>query len=275
MSEEPPTDPNGPAETPSSERKFLSVRQAAFIGVGAMVGAGIFALLGAAGEVAGAAVWLSFLLAGVVAGLQGYSFAKLGARYPSAGVSSRFSQPTQELLFTLSDSLKYKEDAMNRLKVAASTLMLYCSQDSEPKQRSAPMGDTVFSSVAAFCPRGACRSLASLLLAFGAMAVFFGGPVSVAKDSKGHTVLPAPSSGKAIVCIYRTYRFTGSSSHDEIFVNGDHLGKLLSSEYEFTEVAPGTVVISGFPKEYYGSVIMSAMAAAKSSQAERTRAGPV
>jgi hypothetical protein len=28
--------------------------------VGAMVGAGIFALLGAAGEVAGAAVWLSF-----------------------------------------------------------------------------------------------------------------------------------------------------------------------------------------------------------------------
>lgn len=67
------------------ERKFLTVRQAAFIGVGAMVGAGIFALLGAAGAVAGAAVWLSFLLAGVVAGLQGYSFAKLGARYPTAG----------------------------------------------------------------------------------------------------------------------------------------------------------------------------------------------
>lgn len=63
----------------------LTVRQAAFIGVGAMVGAGIFSLLGAAGEVAGAAVWLSFLLAGVVAGLQGYSFGKLGARYPSAG----------------------------------------------------------------------------------------------------------------------------------------------------------------------------------------------
>jgi amino acid transporter len=61
----------------------LGVRQAAFIGVGAMVGAGIFALLGAAGEVAGAAVWVSFLLAGVVAGLQGYSFAKFGARYPS------------------------------------------------------------------------------------------------------------------------------------------------------------------------------------------------
>jgi amino acid transporter len=66
-------------------RGTLSVRQAAFIGVGSMVGAGIFALLGTTGEVAGSAVWISFLLAGGVAALQGYSFAKLGARYPSAG----------------------------------------------------------------------------------------------------------------------------------------------------------------------------------------------
>lgn len=63
----------------------LTVRQAAFIGVGAMVGAGIFSLLGPAGGVAGAAVWVSFLIAGAIAGLQGYSFAKFGARYPTAG----------------------------------------------------------------------------------------------------------------------------------------------------------------------------------------------
>ena len=63
----------------------ITTRQAAFIGVGAMVGAGIFALLGTAGAVAGAAVWVSFLIAGAIAGLQGYSFAKLGSRYPSAG----------------------------------------------------------------------------------------------------------------------------------------------------------------------------------------------
>lgn len=41
---------------PATSNRYLTVRQAAFIGVGAMVGAGIFALLGAAGEVAGAAV---------------------------------------------------------------------------------------------------------------------------------------------------------------------------------------------------------------------------
>jgi amino acid transporter len=72
-------------ETEARSATRLSVRQAAFIGVGSMVGAGIFSLLGSAGVVAGAAVWLSFLLAGVVAVLQGYSFAKLGARYPTAG----------------------------------------------------------------------------------------------------------------------------------------------------------------------------------------------
>jgi amino acid transporter len=85
MKQESRRDDGDPAPAPppgTQEKKYLSVRQAAFIGVGAMVGAGIFALLGAAGEVAGAAVWLSFLLAGIVAGLQGYSFAKLGARYP-------------------------------------------------------------------------------------------------------------------------------------------------------------------------------------------------
>ena len=73
------------AVEPAAPDKHLSIRQAAFIGVGGMVGAGIFALLGAAGSVAGSAVWLSFLLAGAIAFLQGYSFAKLGARYPSAG----------------------------------------------------------------------------------------------------------------------------------------------------------------------------------------------
>jgi amino acid transporter len=63
----------------------VTVRGAVFLGIGAMVGAGIFALLGEAGAVAGSAVWLSFLLAGVVATLLGYTVVKLGVRYPSSG----------------------------------------------------------------------------------------------------------------------------------------------------------------------------------------------
>ena len=71
-------------------RGQIGVFDAAFLGVGAMVGAGIFALLGEAGTIAGSAVWLSFLIAGVIAMLQGYSFVKLGTRYPSQGGTIEF-----------------------------------------------------------------------------------------------------------------------------------------------------------------------------------------
>jgi hypothetical protein len=136
------------------------------------------------------------------------------------------------------------------------------------------MRKTTFSGFAVFCLRGACGSLASLLLAFSAIAFFFTGPISVAQDSKTPAVLPVPSAGKAIVCIYRTYRFTGSASHDELFVNDTHLAKLLNSEYAFIEVPPGTVVIAGLPKMYHGSITMSVGAAlndARKKENERAR----
>lgn len=69
----------------ATEKKTMTLRGAIFLGIGSMVGAGIFALFGEAGTIAGAAVWVSFLIGGIIALLQGYSFAKLGAKYPSAG----------------------------------------------------------------------------------------------------------------------------------------------------------------------------------------------
>lgn len=71
--------------TKKSAPAALSTRGAVFLGVGAMVGAGIFALLGQAGAYAGAAVWLSFLLAGLMSTALGYAMVKLGMRYPSSG----------------------------------------------------------------------------------------------------------------------------------------------------------------------------------------------
>ena len=71
------------AEAPARGR--MSVRGAAFLGIGSMVGAGIFALLGQAAVFAGSAVWLSFLLAGLVTTLLAYNVVKLGIRYPSEG----------------------------------------------------------------------------------------------------------------------------------------------------------------------------------------------
>jgi amino acid transporter len=50
-----------------------------------MVGAGIFSILGVAANASGNAMYLSFIIAGMVALLSTYSYAKLGVRYPSAG----------------------------------------------------------------------------------------------------------------------------------------------------------------------------------------------
>jgi hypothetical protein len=69
------------------------------------------------------------------------------------------------------------------------------------------------------------------------------------------------------------YRFTGSASHDDLYINGSHLARLLNNEYAFVEVPPGNVVISGLAKMYYGSVIMSAAAAInQATQKENERA---
>jgi len=63
----------------------IGVRAAVFMGLGGMIGSGIFVLIGEAGAIAGSAVWLSFLVAGLIVLLTGYSYGKLGARYPSSG----------------------------------------------------------------------------------------------------------------------------------------------------------------------------------------------
>ena len=55
------------------------------LGIGSMVGAGIFALLGQAALMAGRDVYLSFAIGGVVALLSGYSYARLASRFPSSG----------------------------------------------------------------------------------------------------------------------------------------------------------------------------------------------
>jgi amino acid transporter len=73
------------AGAPGEPARRLTVGGATVLGIGSMIGAGIFALLGEAGAIAGAAVWMSFLIGGVVAALLGYVCVKMGSRYPSSG----------------------------------------------------------------------------------------------------------------------------------------------------------------------------------------------
>ena len=55
-----------------------------------MVGAGIFSILGVVAQAAGNAMWLAFAIGGGVALLCTYSYARLGAAFPSAGGAVHF-----------------------------------------------------------------------------------------------------------------------------------------------------------------------------------------
>src|SRR3989441_11062174 len=68
----------------------IGMAAAVSIGVGGMVGAGIFSILGVVAHAAGNAMWLAFAIGGVVALLSTYSYAKLGATFPSAGGAVHF-----------------------------------------------------------------------------------------------------------------------------------------------------------------------------------------
>jgi len=60
-------------------------------GVGDILGAGIYALIGKAAGEMGNAIWMAFLASMVAAGLTGLSYASLGSRYPRAGGASFFT----------------------------------------------------------------------------------------------------------------------------------------------------------------------------------------
>jgi amino acid transporter len=77
------TDSGDTPDTPSLMRT-IGPAQMALYGLGSMLGAGIYGLIGKAAGQAGNAVWLSFVVALVAALLTALSYASLGSRYPRA-----------------------------------------------------------------------------------------------------------------------------------------------------------------------------------------------
>lgn len=71
------------ARNPESAK--MGVLGAASIGIGGMVGGGIFAVLGTAVGIARGGTPMAFIIAGIVALLTSYSYAKLSVKFPSAG----------------------------------------------------------------------------------------------------------------------------------------------------------------------------------------------
>lgn len=106
--------------------KAFGLWSAVFLGIGSMVGAGIFVLLGEAGAIAGNLVWISFLMGGVIALLSGYSLAKLAAIYPSrGGLVEYLVQCYGEGIFSGSVAVLFYLSAMVAIAMVAKTFGTY------------------------------------------------------------------------------------------------------------------------------------------------------
>lgn len=75
----------GTGEVETELSRDMSLFDVTFIGVGAMIGAGVFALTGFAAGIAGPGLTIAFILNGFVALFTAVSYAELGAAFPETG----------------------------------------------------------------------------------------------------------------------------------------------------------------------------------------------
>ena len=76
---------------PSKKASDISLFSATALGIGGMMGAGLFSLLGTASIHAGVHIPMAFLVGAIAASFSVYSYAKLGATYPSSGGAATFT----------------------------------------------------------------------------------------------------------------------------------------------------------------------------------------
>jgi APA family basic amino acid/polyamine antiporter len=67
---------------PETLKREIGLKEAVIYGVGVILGAGIYALLGEAAGIAGNALWLSFVFAAIIASFTALSYAELSSRFP-------------------------------------------------------------------------------------------------------------------------------------------------------------------------------------------------
>ncbi|MHA1133631.1 MAG: APC family permease [Alphaproteobacteria bacterium] len=83
--------PSGSEDEPTLHRS-IGPMQMALYGLGGMLGAGIYGLIGKAAGQVGNAVWLAFIVALIAALLTALSYASLGSRYPRAAGAAYVTQ---------------------------------------------------------------------------------------------------------------------------------------------------------------------------------------
>lgn len=74
----------------SELKNELNLLEITLVGIGNILGAGIYVLMGKAAGIAGNMVWFSFLFAGATAALSALSYMELASMYPRAGAEYEF-----------------------------------------------------------------------------------------------------------------------------------------------------------------------------------------
>jgi APA family basic amino acid/polyamine antiporter len=80
------------AEDPATLRRSLGLFETTLGGIGIILGAGIYALVGEVAGKAGDAVWVSFLMAAAMAAVIGLSYAELASAFPKAGADYEYTR---------------------------------------------------------------------------------------------------------------------------------------------------------------------------------------
>lgn len=75
-------------------KRELGIVECVLIGIGIILGVGIYTLIGKAAGIAGNAIWLSFAVGAVVATFTGLSYAELSSIFPKAGAEYVYTKRT-------------------------------------------------------------------------------------------------------------------------------------------------------------------------------------
>ncbi|MBI4043663.1 MAG: amino acid permease [Candidatus Diapherotrites archaeon] len=78
--------------SPLKLKKALGLVDLTFYGVGIILGAGIYALIGEGAGIAHNSLWLSFVIAGIIAAFTGLSFCELSSRYSKDAAEYNYMQ---------------------------------------------------------------------------------------------------------------------------------------------------------------------------------------
>ncbi len=73
-------------------KRTLGLWELCFYGIGIILGAGIYALIGVGAGIAGNAIWLSFIIAAVIASFTGLSYAELSSMYPKEAAEYNYTK---------------------------------------------------------------------------------------------------------------------------------------------------------------------------------------